>query len=136
MHASRLTICSWKGADRLDDVVSHPDSAAIELALRRLDAEQSTELFIEAADGSSLIIGGGKGQYIGFVGRSDEEIHNLICPQGSSERQVELCTGGQTGFYSERQVIDFGTALQAARTFAERGELDVSVAWERQCSAL
>lgn len=130
MHASRISIHSWEGAARLDEVIQNPDVAAVESAVRRLDGDRTTEVCIEADDESCLILGGGLGRYVGFVSRGEEEMHNLITPSGSSELQVELCAGGQTGYYAERQLVDLSTALRAARTFAERGELEPSVTWE------
>lgn len=130
MHAARISVHSWEGADRLDDVVEHPDVIAVESAIRRLDGDRTTELCIEADDESYFILGGGAGRYIGFVSRSEDEMHDLVTPAGSAEPRIELCTGGQTGYFAERQLVDLATALRAARTFAERGELESSVTWE------
>ena len=130
MHASRISIHSWEGADRLDDVVEHPDLVAVESAVRRLDGDRTTEVCIEADDESYLILGGGACRFVCFVSRSEDEMHDLVTPTGSAESCIELCTGGQTGYFAERQLVDLPTALRAARTFAERGELEPSVTWE------
>jgi hypothetical protein len=132
MHASRVSLHSWKGAHRHDEVVDQPDVATVESTIRRLDGDRTTEVCIEADDQSYLILGGGAGRYVGFISRNENEMHNLITPTGSPEPSIELCAGGQTGFFAERQLVDLATALRAARTFAERGELDQSVTWEVQ----
>jgi hypothetical protein len=130
MHASRISVHSWEGAQRHDDVVEQPDVGAVETAIRRLDGDRTSEVCIEADDESYLILGGGAGRYVGFVSRSEDEMHDLITPTGSGEPRIELCAGGQIGFFAERQLVDLATALRAARTFAERGELEPSVTWE------
>jgi hypothetical protein len=86
MHASRISVHSWEGADRLDDVVQQPDVAAVESAIRRLDGDRTTEVCIEADDESYLILGGGAGRYVGFVSRGEDEMHDLITPTGSAEQ--------------------------------------------------
>ena len=113
-------------------MVEQPNISAIESAIRRLDGVRTTEACIESEGDDYLILGGGNGLYVGFVSRGESEFYNLLAPSGSSERQIELCAGGQTGFYRERQVIDLATAIQAARTFALSGELEESVNWEIQ----
>jgi hypothetical protein len=130
MHASRISVHSWEGAHRHDDVIEQPDAAAVESAVRRLDGDCITEVCIEADDHSYLILAGGAGSYVGFVSRSEDEMHNLITPTGSAEPSVELCTGGQTGYFAKRQLVDLPTALRAARTFAEHGELESTATWE------
>ena len=130
MHASRISVHSWEGADRLVEVVEHPDVVAVESAVRRLDGDRTTEVCIEADDGSYLILGGGAGRYVGFVSRSEDEMHDIITPTGSAEPCIELCTGDQAGYFAERQLVDLPTALRAVRSFAERGELEPSVTWE------
>ena len=100
-------------------------------AVRRLDANRVSMVCIEADDESCLTLGGGAGRYTGFVIRSEDEMHDLITPAGSTEPCIELCTGGQTGYFAERQLVGLATALRAARTFAETGDLEPSVAWER-----
>lgn len=130
MHASRIRIHSWEGAARLDEIIEKPDVAAVESAILRLDGDRTTEVCIEANDESCLILGGGAGRYVGFISRGEEEMHDLVTPAGSADPCIELCTGGQTGYFAERQLVDLSTALRAARTFAETGELDPSVTWE------
>lgn len=132
MHATRVIVCSWNGARRIDDVVKQPNVSAVESAIRRLDGTLTTEVCIETDGDDFLIIGGGSGRYVGFMGRGEDEMVNLCSSSGSSDRQVELCVGGQTGYYSERQLVDLPTAIQAACKFAENGELDGSVNWEVQ----
>lgn len=132
MHASRVVVCSWNGAHRIDDVVEQPSVPAIENAIRRLDGIRTTEVSIESDSDDFMIVGGGGGRYVAFVGRGEDDLVNLFNPSGPSERLVELCVGGQTGFYSERQLVDLPTAIQAACKFAENGELDGSVNWEVQ----
>ena len=132
MHASRLSVHSWKGADRLDDVIEHPGTPAIEAAICRLDGDRTTEICIEAEDGSYLILGGGAGRYVGFVSRNENELHNLVSPTASAEPSIELCAGGQTGYFAERQLVDLATAVRAACAFAKHGELEQTVTWEIQ----
>src|SRR5688500_5647648 len=102
MHASRVSVHTWQGARRHDDVVEQPDVSAVEAAVRRLDADRVTEVYIESDDESYLILGGGAGRYVGFVSRSENEMHNLVTPEGSAEPCIELCAGGQTGCFAER----------------------------------
>ena len=60
-----------------------------------------------------------------------DEVDEVVLMR-SEDRNIELCVGGQTGYYTERQCVVIDTALQAARTFAECGELEPSVEWELQ----
>lgn len=132
MYGSRITISSWNGAKRSDEIIEKPDLEAVESAIRKLDGSRTTDVAIDGECNTCLIIGGGSGRYVGFIARSDEELHNLINPTGSPERQIKLRIGGQTGYYTEQQCVDLKTVVQAAQTFAERGDLDPSVTWEIQ----
>jgi hypothetical protein len=132
MNASRVSVHSWEGSRRFDFMVVDPDLVAVEAAVKRLDANHTSEAIIEAKDGNCLILGGGSGRYVGFVSLGEEAIHNLVNPKGSPDHTVELCAGGQLGIYAESQLVDLHTALLAARAFAEWGVLEESLTWEPQ----
>ena len=74
--------------------------------------------------------GGNNGLYTVMIDSPEYgAAQNLVDPS-KSEKEVTLVVGGQSSGYPERMCVDLFRALQAARTFAETGQVDGSLSWE------
>jgi hypothetical protein len=109
--------------------------ADIEAAIRRLDGERCTELLLrgfaedEQDVGPMMGVGGGGGHYLVWATTDGEDMHNLRNPDGDPSESVTFVAGGQRVRVRLSEVVDLGTALRAARAFAESGEIDPALAW-------
>jgi hypothetical protein len=75
-------------------------------------------------------IGGGEeGKYIVYATPDNMSFHTLINPNAPPGRCM-LTTGGQVGDYELKICVSLREALQAAKTYAETGEVDAGLAWK------
>ncbi|OKH19810.1 Imm1 family immunity protein [[Limnothrix rosea] IAM M-220] len=129
MFISYFSFENWQG-NRNDLVTKAVENwSDIETEIRRLNAKTQTLVTLETEDEVHMAIGGGQGQYVAYVALADESFHNIIDPS-KSEREVNVMVGGQESPYPEKQCVALETVLQAAKTFAESGQMDKTVVWE------
>jgi hypothetical protein len=119
--------------DKAQELFDDPAWQDIETAIRRLDGRKCTMLILEIGDPvPHMGIGGGEdGKYIVYTTPDNWVFHNLINPQAAPGKSL-LVAGGQRGDYANRQCINLPEVLRAAKTYAETGELDPSLVWEKQ----
>jgi hypothetical protein len=119
--------------DRTSEELENPTWQDIETAIRRLDGDRCSLLILGIGDPvPHMGIGGGhEGKYIVYATPDHQIFHNLINPNAAPGKSF-LVAGGQLGDYANRQCIDLTVTLRAAKTYAESGQLDTSLIWERQ----
>lgn len=57
--------------------------------------------------------------------------HNLINPQASAGK-CPLNVGGQIGDYDAKMCVSLNDALRSAKTYAETGQTEATLVWEKQ----
>jgi hypothetical protein len=113
------------------ETIHSPSWPKIESAIRSLDGIQSTLITLGGEGPTHLAIGGGtEGQYVVYMTPDNLNYYNLIVPS-KPYQPVYLMAGGQLGQYPARQCVDLDTVLLAAKTFAQKGQLEELVCWER-----
>ncbi|HKR30832.1 MAG TPA: Imm1 family immunity protein, partial [Terriglobales bacterium] len=74
---------------------------------------------------------GEDGKYIVYATSDNMEFHNLINPKAAAGK-ILMVAGGQRGDYLLKQCVSLPDVLRTARTYAETGELDPGLTWEKQ----
>jgi len=118
--------------------VDEPTWELIETAIRELDGSTQTAVTIAQSVESeenmlyTLTIGGGlSGQYTcSAVLGIRNEVSNLIDPSRFLDGRVTLPIGMQSFRIPAREAVSLDKVLQAARLYAETGEIDQSLKWE------
>lgn len=105
----------------------------IESAIRRLNGEDCTLLILGIGDPVPHmgIGGGGGGNYIVYATPDNLTFHNLINPK-ALKGKCELKAGGQYGDYDLRQCVSLDSVLRAAKTYAETGQIEATLTWEKR----
>ena len=117
--------------------VNSPTWEQIETAIREMDGSTQTAVTIAQSVESeesmlyTLTVGGGlSGQYTcSAVLGVREEVSNLIDQKRFLDGQVTLPIGMQSFRISAREAVSIEMVLQAARVYAERGEIDPALKW-------
>jgi Immunity protein Imm1 len=132
--AQILSIVSdnWNGLQCREQRVEYPSEGDALDAVRALDGRTRTLVAVNAADGSSLTIGGGAGQYVAYVSTNDEKCFNLLADQEHGSGTVSLVAGGQEGDYPAEQVVELGQVLRAVRFFYQMAGTDNGQRWRSQ----
>lgn len=120
---------------RSTPVPSWPD---VERVLHSLDGETRNTLFLGNPESTAgLIVGGGPERFMVWVQQWDltgEELSidtatDRHAPSGLVRFTLD---NGELGEYPLSITVDLESAIRAARTFFERGELDDNLTWEHQ----
>ena len=119
--------------------LNKPDWIDIEVAIRRMEGNAYTSVNIaksaetEKDEIFTLTVGGGrKGQYaVSTNFDSKHIIHNLVDPMRSMLEVVEVPIGVEEFQVPLREIVTLEMALQGARTYAETGELDSELVWDK-----
>jgi hypothetical protein len=103
--------------------IPNPNWKDVETAITRLAAVESGSVFLKAANGSTLSIGGDRGRgYLVFL--SDATGHRYLQAPGSGRKGVvSLVIGFQPAEYPRRIVVDLNASLKAARAYFESGRI-------------
>jgi hypothetical protein len=118
-YVDRVVLDEWAGVycDYIE--ICSPKLADVVWLFSKLDAAVHTILTLQARDGTSLVVGGGAGQYLVYVSTSDEEYSNLLS-QPDTKSVVMIFVGGQEGDCPARQAGDGGRALRSTRRTTAR----------------
>ena len=130
----RLLISRMDGPeDKTDASAEKPDWDEIERAIRRLDGNTCSLLILGIGDPvPHMAIGGGEaGKYIVYATPDNWIFHKLMNPHASPGKSY-LVAGGQRGDYANKQMVTLADVLRAAKTYAETGQLDSNLVWEKQ----
>ena len=133
--SKRLTVTRMDGPEDRDPTEREsPAWIDIETAIRRLDGVACTLLVlgIGAPPVPHMAIGGGEGgQYIVYTTADNKVFYKLINP-AAPPGKCFLVAGGQRGDYDRRMCIGLAEVLRAAKTYAETGQEDAGLVWEKQ----
>lgn len=128
-----IHIDKWEGnVDNGSSFILNNDS--VEPYLNLLDGKLRTQILIIRLDRkNSLLIGGGNGTYVvTFTVGNDEDFYNLIDGTKNGDREIELVTGGQAGFFLDKYCLDFNTVVAAADYYILHGKRNPTLDWEKQ----
>ena len=116
--------------DRNATELDNPSWDEIEKAIRRLDGERCSLVILGIGDPVPHmgIGGGGEGKYIVYTTRDNMHFHTLINPSAPAGKCM-LVAGGQLGDYEQKKCVSLREALQAAKTYAETGQIDSGLTW-------
>jgi len=123
---------SWNGIHCREQQVQYPSEDDVLNAVRALDGLTRTLLAVNAADGSSITIGGGPGHYVAYVSTNDEMCFNLLVDQEHSSGTVSLVAGGQEGDFPAEQVVKLDQVLRAVKFFYQAAGMDTDQRWRSQ----
>lgn len=131
MFVVNLSVDDWDGPHNSEREVSTPTTEEIREAIEQLDAERHSLVTLHANGDVTIAVGGGDGRFVVFATFDNQLFYNLLGP-GDPAKLVEVFVGGQIGEYPENTVVDRSSALSAAMTFAQTGELDSRFSWAEQ----
>jgi len=131
--AQTLVVTRMDGPEDAAEGMEKPTWRDIETAIRRLNGDTCTLLMLGIGEPvPHMGIGGGEnGRYIVYATLDNWTFHNLINPGAAAGKSL-LVAGGQRGDYANRQLVGLQEALRAAKTYAEAGQLDSTLVWEKQ----
>lgn len=126
------------GTDRREGVcdrgktVDCPTRTDVVDAIRRLDGQTYTQVYLEGQDRTMTVGGGNDGLYNVFIAiEVDCEFYNLLNPDALPTSQLMLVTGGQAGIFPASHCVELRIAIKAAETFYESGEPAETLQWQR-----
>ncbi len=110
---------------------SHPNPTwnVVETHVRSLAEATSGGVFLHAANGSTLSVGGDRGNgYIVTISHNDTH-RTLLASPSRREGTVNLVIGFQPADFPCRIVVDLNAALKVALTFFKTGRADDTEEW-------
>ena len=131
--SGRLVVVRLDGPEDSDSgQTKNPTWEQIETAIRRLDGKRCTLVILGVGDPvPHMGIGGGDdGRYIVYATPDNMSFHTLVNPSAPPGRCM-LTAGGQTGDYDLKRCVSLREVLLAAKTYAETGQIDAGLTWER-----
>jgi len=130
MFIADLSVENWVGNKDEGRIIENPTWQQIEAAIDELDGKTRTLVTMGIDEDTYMSIGGGEGgKYIVTVTFDNIEFYNLVDRARSSGTEKQV-VGGQLGMYPATICVGLQTALLAAKTFAELGKLEGTIAWE------
>jgi hypothetical protein len=130
MFISKFSVENWQGNRNQGAVEPVRNWEQIETAIAELDGQRKTLVTLETDNETHMAIGGGQGRYLVYVTFDNDNFYYLV-DRSRTNREEILVVGGQAGSYSARSCVTIEVALQAAKTFAELGEMERSLTWQR-----
>jgi hypothetical protein len=124
-----LVADQWDGLINRAEEIRQPLATDVERAVTRLDGERFDLVTLVATDDSHMTVGGGGSDKFVVCASLDGSSFFSLLGQGDPTQSVKLVTGGQEGEFPGDRVTDRGSALAAAKTFAEKGTLDPRFRW-------
>jgi hypothetical protein len=119
----------WESLSGNAGKLDRPAWHDVEHRIRIMSSQDPGSLFLNAANGTTLSIGGepDKG-FVVFVSRDDENYYLLTAPE-RRKGKVTLIVGFQPGEYARRIVVNIDEAIDAAHTFFETGRRGDHSSW-------
>ena len=113
--------------------VQNPSWAQVRTTILSLNADRRSDMSIEAADGSCMVIGGGLGRFTVATqcGRESQAVvpASLIDSRRGDDEE-EIIIGGCLTPLPARYIVDEEKTLRAAQRFYQDGALEPSLEWE------
>jgi hypothetical protein len=125
MHVNSATLEVCPRADR---TTRHPTWDDIERLIDALNGQDCSSLVLEHSERDYMIVGGGaQGLYLCEIYQEEEsgayQLSGLIDPTVSETETIRMVIG-ELADYPRRNFVERTTALQAAKTYYERGIAD------------
>lgn len=120
---------SWESICEPIQSMPNPSWENVQARINQLRTSESGSVFLKAANGSTLSIGGDRGRgYLVFY--SDETGHRYLQPPPSERKGViRLVIGFQPAEYPRRIVVDLDASLKAAYTYFQIGRIQAHDDW-------
>jgi hypothetical protein len=126
---SQVEADEWIDGRNVGVRIECPKWDQIEEAIRRLDGWRKTLVVLSGDGVCHMAIGGGEGgKYVAYITFDNEAFFSLVDPSKPDGVDMQV-VGAQQGDYPARMCVNLDTALKAARTYADTGQLDGSVHW-------
>jgi hypothetical protein len=111
-----------------------PSWSDIEKAIRRLDGDEHTLVVLGfgGAQGPHMAVGGGESDRYIVCTTKDSNVFHIVINPNAPDGRCMLVAGGQYGDYPLKSCVSLSEALRAAKTYAETGENDSSLNWQRR----
>jgi hypothetical protein len=124
-----MFVTRLKGPGDEEELID-PSWSQIHSAILRLDGDTLPLLGLDAGkEAPHMSTGGGKsGRYVCYITFDNQQFYSLV-QEAQPNTIIRLIVGGQEGDYSAEQCVDLAYVLQAARLFADAGQLDRSLKW-------
>jgi len=127
---------SWESLAEAFQSMLNPSWTDIEIQIRRLETVQSGSVFLRAANGSTLSIGGDRGKgYLVFVSNTEGH-HYLQAPRSKRKGIQNLVIGFQPAEYPCRIIVDLDAALKAARVYFDTGRVEDNEDWTSDANSI
>jgi hypothetical protein len=133
----RITVVEASSYDKHNRANRHPvhrpSWTQVRATILSLDADRRSDMFIEAADGSCMVLGGGLGRFTVATQCGKESLAVVPASLVDSTRgdeEEEIIIGGCLTPLPARYIVDEEKALRAARRFYQDGVLEPSLEWE------
>jgi len=113
--------------------IKNPTWKQVRATILSLDAARHSDMAIVAADGSSMVIGGGLGRFTIATqcGRESQAVlpASLIDPSRGNDQEEIIVSGCRT-LLPAQYIVDEKRTLRAAQRFYQDGGLEPSLEWE------
>lgn len=124
----KMSIDHWEGITCRDEDTVATRVEEVESFIRHLDQDKHTLVCLGEPDKPSLMVGGGKGDYLVTATLDGENWSTMaVGPRDGSKKMV--VTGGQPGDFHSHVIVTLDQALAAARYFFLHTTLDPSMNW-------
>lgn len=120
---------SWESLVEPFQSIKNPSWENVQARINSLETSESGSVFLKAANGSTLSIGGDRGRgYLVFC--SDETGHRYLQPPPSKRQgAVGLVVGFQPAEYPRRIIVDLAASLKAAYVYFQTGHIQAGEDW-------
>lgn len=122
----------WENRTDVGKGTIDPTWCQIEQAIAALDGKRKTMVLLSDREGGNHhmgISGQWGGRLMAYATRDNIDFFSLIDSSRSRTKRT-LYVGGQDGEYEERRCVPLDWVLEAARSFAETGELNPTLNWK------
>lgn len=130
-----LAVTRMGGPDDSDPTeLESPTWGDIEAAIQRLNGSSCSLVILGIGQPPvpHMAVGGGEdGKYIVYITYDNLTFYSLINPHVPAGKRL-LVAGGQRGSYESNLCVGLSEALCAAKTYAETGQRDSTLTWEKQ----
>lgn len=125
-----MFINEMSGPDDMNDTIKKfPTWTDVKLAITQLNGANKTMLSLNYGEDTHMIISGGKdNSYLLYATYDNETFFNLH-NFSNEEDTMWMIVGGQEIDLKKYQCVNLETALMAAKSFAEKGELADNLNW-------
>lgn len=108
----------------------NPSWEQVEAAILSLDGISRTIVKLTLDEDAYLIVAGGSDENYMVFATKDNGVLSHLTDESKPASRILLDVGGQPGEYAAKRCVSSGTALAAAKTYFENGQLRSDLKWE------